>query len=290
MSVPPPSGPGLRAPPARPEPAPPGRAPAAPLGTLAPRPGHVLRANKAGIAAPLGTLVPRPERMRLHAGNPVAALLGTRASRPHAGRGSHGQRVAAPLGALAPSRPRDHNVTLVAPPLGTPVPRPERMRLHAGSPVAPLLGTLVSHPRHMLRANEAGIAAFLGTRASRPHARTGGPPQRPAARQPDYARNPACKSRSPEARAQAPRKPVIPAQAGIQGRTEVDSRSLPALAGMTGNDGLKETIRPSLVPNREWRCRRAPEAAHERRAMLRRLAGRFTNGAPIDPASPAGGG
>ena len=59
--------------------------------------------------------------------------------------------------------------------------------------------------------------------------------------------------------AQAPHKPVIPAQAGIQGLIEVDSRSLPAFAGMTGDvgaagiDGLKEAIHPSLVRNQVWK-------------------------------------
>ena len=92
---------------------------------------------------------------------------------------------------------------------------------------------------------------------------------------PDYAQSSACAPGSMEVRAQALRKPVIPAQAGIQGPLIeldsrlrgndgdggrmpasfrdtpfpgcTDSRLLPAFARMTGNDGLKETVCLSLV-------------------------------------------
>ena len=60
---------------------------------------------------------------------------------------------------------------------------------------------------------------------------------------PDYAQSSACALGSMETRAQAPRKFVIPAKAGIQELSiEVDSR-------FRGNDGLKETIYLSFVRN-----------------------------------------
>ena len=50
---------------------------------------------------------------------------------------------------------------------------------------------------------------------------------------------------------ESPSFPVIPAKAGIQGLIDVDSCFLPAFVGMTGNDGLKETIPLSFVHNQD---------------------------------------
>ena len=100
--------------------------------------------------------------------------------------------------------------------------------LHQGEAHPLRDGTTLPRPR---RGNQGGVqarrrgamsapapsgsdlrASLLGARASRPHAG-----RRPAARQPDYVQSSACEPRSAEARAPAPRKPVIPAKAGIHG-------------------------------------------------------------------------
>ena len=192
------------------------------------------------------------------------ALLGTRASRPQKRR--HPRQGARPLT------------------LGTLVSRPQRRGGSRGWRVVVPLGTLVpSQPRNH---DVTLVAASLGTLVSRPHAG-----RRPAKWQPDYTRNPACEPWPAEARAQAPRKPVIPAEAGIHFNQEsLDSRFLPAFTRMTGNDGLKETIHPSFVRNQEWQYGRKPESTARRRTMRRHLAEDSTDPGIIAPASPAGGG
>ena len=253
------------------------------LGTLVSRPQRRGGSRERRVAAPLGTLVSRPQRRGGSRGRRVVVPLGTLVSRPQARRHRRQGARPLPLGTLVPSQPRNPGVTQVAAPLGTLVSRPQARR-HRRQGARPLpLGTLVpSQPRNH---DVTQVAALLGTPMSRPHAGW-----RPAKWQPDYARNSACEPRSAEARAQAPRKPVIPAKAGIQGLIEMDSRFLPAFAGMTGNDGLKETIHLSFVRNQECQYGRKPESTARRRTMRRHLAEDSTDPGIIDRASPAGGG
>ena len=211
----------------------------------------------------LGTRASRPQKRRHPRQGARPLTLGTLVSRPQRRGGSRGRRVVAPLGTLV-SRPQ--------------------ARRHPRQGARPLpLGTLVpSRPRNH---DVTQVAALLGTLVSRPHAG-----RRPAKWQPDYARNSACEPRSAEARAQAPRKPAIPAKAGIQGLIEMDSRFLPAFTRMTGNNGLKETFHLSFVRNQEWQYGRKPESTARRRTMRRHLAEGSTDPGIIDRASPAGGG
>ena len=87
------------------------------------------------------------------------------------------------------------------------------------------------------------LCGIAGARTSRP-ATADAVAWRWSKQPPDYAQSSACAPGSMETRAQALRKLVIPAKAGIHFDSRpLDSRFLPAFARMTGNDGIESAGR-----------------------------------------------